>query len=210
MAAPHGGEPRPGPDHLGIAPGAGPCGPDPAAGDGAELEGETSQRGRARRGGPCAGAPDAPAELLELALERPGVVDDAGGTRSGCLERARGDGVGDGRVHLMADPRVHRHRRGGDGPGNALVVESSEIRRRSAPPHQRDEVDGGAEDAQRSDDGGGRIGALDPDVDLGHLPRMARSPELLEEVGVGRGLGAGDQADAQRHRRHRAGGVGGE
>ena len=62
------------------------------------------------------------------------------GGRRGCAQV--GDEIGDAEIGLVPHPADHRHRAGGDGAGQGLVVEGPQILDRAAAAHQQDDVDG--------------------------------------------------------------------
>ena len=116
-----------------------------------------------------------------------------------------GDEIGDGHVGLVADRRDHRHRRGGDGPGDGFFVERPEIFDRPAAAAGDDHVH--ALDAgdlpQRPGDVAGRALALHPrrrDDDVG--VRIA-APQHPDDVAQRRAVERGDHADAARQCRQR-------
>jgi len=63
------------------------------------------------------------------------------GRRRGCGRPQVGHEVGDGEIGFVPDAADHRHRAGGDGARQRLVVESPQVLDRAAAAHQQDEVD---------------------------------------------------------------------
>ena len=98
------------------------------------------------------------------------------------------------------------NRAGGDGTRDGLVVEGNEVGASPAATDEREHVERvGAEHPDGGRDRAWRVGALHARVDAEHLEREPAAAQLVEEVGLGRGALARDQADPQRGERASSG-----
>ena len=68
-------------------------------------------------------------------------LDERAGARRRRLQRRVGDLVGDAAVDLVAEAGEHRHRRGGDGPGDRLGVERGQLVAGAAATDDDDDVE---------------------------------------------------------------------
>src|SRR5829696_7419289 len=118
------------------------------------------------------------------------------------------DVVGHAAIDLVAEPGEHRDGRPGDGQGDALVVEGGQVGAGATPADDDDGVERSAgEGAHGTGDGGRRVLALHPDVDVGDPEPDAAALQLVEHVVPGGAPPAGHEADAQRNQREAEGGV---
>ena len=146
----------------------------------------------AERARPCSVVD--PADELVLAADH----DLGGGRRRG---RAQvGDEVGNRHVGFVADGRDHRHRAGGNRPGDDFLVEGPQVFDRAAAASGDDDIHAGhgADQPQSARNLAGRALALHA-RGRNHQVRVGiAAPQHPDDVAQRRAVARGDDADAPR------------